>query len=94
MQTTSYVTRFEDLDLMQYTQGERDLVMLQHGFIVEWVDGNEDIIASTLERYGSIDGRSAMVTLVDVPCGIAVQFILNGNIDTPGVFDFLCQRDL
>ena len=92
MQTTSYVARFEDL--MQYEQGERDLVMLHHKFIVEWVDGNEDIITSTLERYGSIDDRSAMATLVDVSCGIAVQFILNGNIDTRGVFDFLCQRDL
>lgn len=27
--------------LMRYEQGERDLVMLQHKFVVEWQDGNE-----------------------------------------------------
>ena len=27
--------------LMKYEQGERDLVMLQHKFVVEWADGTE-----------------------------------------------------
>jgi hypothetical protein len=27
--------------LMKYEQGERDLVMLQHKFVVEWKDGKE-----------------------------------------------------
>lgn len=27
--------------LMKYEQGERDLVMLQHKFVVEWQDGKE-----------------------------------------------------
>jgi spermidine synthase len=27
--------------LMKYEEGERDLVMLQHKFIVEWKDGKE-----------------------------------------------------
>jgi hypothetical protein len=27
--------------LMKYDQGERDLVMLQHKFIVEWADGRQ-----------------------------------------------------
>ena len=27
--------------LMKYEQGERDLVMLQHKFVVEWADGSE-----------------------------------------------------
>jgi hypothetical protein len=26
---------------MKYDQGERDMVMLQHKFIVEWKDGKE-----------------------------------------------------
>lgn len=26
---------------MKYEQGERDLVMLQHKFVVEWADGTE-----------------------------------------------------
>ena len=27
--------------LMRYEQGERDLVILQHKFVVEWADGTE-----------------------------------------------------
>ena len=27
--------------LMKYDKGERDLVMLQHKFVVEWADGTE-----------------------------------------------------
>lgn len=72
-------------DLMQYEQGERDLVMLQHKFVVEWADGKQDTLTSTLESYGIPDGYSAMATLVGVPCGIAVQFVLDGVIKTPGV---------
>ncbi|KAK7684332.1 hypothetical protein QCA50_012656 [Cerrena zonata] len=72
-------------DLMQYEQGERNLVMLQHKFIVEWADGKEDTLTFTLESYGIPDGFSAMATLVGVPCGIAVQFVLDGVIKTPGV---------
>ena len=26
---------------MEYDEGERDLVMLQHKFVVEWADGSE-----------------------------------------------------
>ena len=76
---------------MQYKQGERDLVILQHKFI-EWADDTEDIITSTLERYGRPDHRSAMTSLIGVPCSIAVQFILDGDIRTPGVFDSLYQE--
>ncbi|KAI0350788.1 hypothetical protein OH77DRAFT_1439643 [Trametes cingulata] len=71
--------------LMKYEEGERDLVMLQHKFIVEWADGSESTITSTLEAYGEPQGHSAMALYVGVPCGIAVQLILNGVFKTPGV---------
>ncbi|KAH8091818.1 saccharopine dehydrogenase [Cristinia sonorae] len=71
--------------LMEYGPGERDLVMLQHKFFVEWQDGGQDIITSTLEAYGDPTGYSAMALHVGVPCGIATQLILDGVINTPGV---------
>jgi spermidine synthase len=71
--------------LMKYETGERDLVMLQHKFYVEWADGKEDIITSTLEAYGSPSGHSAMALTVGLPCGIATQLVLDGVINTPGV---------
>ena len=70
MQTIIICARF--VDLMQYEQGECDLVMPQHKFIIEWADSTGDIITSTLERYGRPDHRSAMTTLVGVPCSIVV----------------------
>ncbi|GJJ14450.1 hypothetical protein Clacol_008714 [Clathrus columnatus] len=72
-------------ELMKYEPGERDLVMLQHKFIVEWADGREETITSTLERYGDPSGHSAMALTVGVPCGIAVQLVLDGVINQPGI---------
>ncbi|OBZ72751.1 Saccharopine dehydrogenase [NADP(+), L-glutamate-forming] [Grifola frondosa] len=72
--------------LMKYEEGERDLVILQHKFIVEWADGKQNTITSTLEAYGDPAGHSAMAVYVGVPCGIAVQLVLDGVFKTPGIF--------
>lgn len=71
--------------LMKYEQGERDLVMLQHKFVVEWKDGKQETITSTLEQYGSPNGHSAMALTVGLPCGVATQMVLDGTISAPGV---------
>ncbi|KLO05456.1 spermidine synthase [Schizopora paradoxa] len=71
--------------LMKYEEGERDLVMLQHKFVVKWKDGKKDVITSTLEKYGEPGGYSAMARTVGIPCGIAVQLVLDGTIKTPGI---------
>ncbi|KAF9466307.1 saccharopine dehydrogenase [Collybia nuda] len=71
--------------LMKYEQGERDLVMLQHKFIVEWADGSVQTITSTLEQYGSPSGHSAMALTVGLPCGIATQLVLDGVLNELGV---------
>ncbi|EIW78088.1 saccharopine dehydrogenase [Coniophora puteana RWD-64-598 SS2] len=71
--------------LMRYEDNERDLVMLQHRFRVQWADGSEQTLTSTLEAYGYPGGHSAMARLVGVPCGIAVQLVLDGVISEPGV---------
>lgn len=71
--------------LMKYEVGERDLVMLQHKFVVEWQDGKTDIITSTLEAYGNPFGHSAMALTVGLPCGIASQLVLDGVINQVGV---------
>jgi saccharopine dehydrogenase-like NADP-dependent oxidoreductase len=71
--------------LMQYENGEQDLVYLQHTFIVERADGKTETITSVLDEQGAPSGYSAMARLVGVPCGIAVDLVLNGTIKTPGV---------
>ena len=68
---------------MQYEEGERDFVMLQHKFGIEWADGRKETRTSTLCEYGEkvgSGGNSAMAKLVGVPCGVAVKMVLDGRI--------------
>jgi saccharopine dehydrogenase (NADP+, L-glutamate forming) len=72
-------------DKMQFEEGERDLVMLQHKFGIEWADGTTEVRTSTLVENGDPQGYSAMAKLVGVPCAVAVKQVLNGTIKTPGI---------
>ncbi|KAF5367032.1 hypothetical protein D9758_004010 [Tetrapyrgos nigripes] len=73
--------------LMKYEAGERDYVMLQHRFVVQWQDGKEETLTSTLEAYGAPlgSGHSAMALLVGLPCGIATQMVLDGDFKLKGI---------
>ncbi|GAA6060401.1 hypothetical protein JCM10212_004654 [Sporobolomyces blumeae] len=72
---------------MQYEAGERDMVMLQHKFEIENKDGSKETRTSTLLDYGAPTGTgsSSMARLVGVPCGAAVQLVLDGTIAQRGV---------
>ncbi|KAI8976457.1 saccharopine dehydrogenase [Pilobolus umbonatus] len=72
-------------DKMQFGEKERDLVFLQHRFEIELKDGSHQTRTSTLLEYGKVGGFSAMATTVGVPCGIAVQLILDGKLTAKGV---------
>lgn len=75
---------------MQFEDGERDLVMLQHKFGIEWPCGKKEIRTSTLclngDPYGQKDGYSAMARLVGVPCAVATKQVLRGQFKNPGVY--------
>lgn len=70
---------------MQFGEGERDLVFLQHKFEVELKDGTKQTRLSTLCEYGNPSGYSAMAKLVGIPCACAVKKILDGSISEKGV---------
>lgn len=72
-------------DKMQFGEGERDLVVLQHKFGIEWADKTTEVRTSTLVEYGTPGGYSAMAKLVGVPCAVAVKQVLNGTITKPGI---------
>ncbi|KAK9455265.1 Saccharopine dehydrogenase [Dipodascopsis uninucleata] len=65
-------------NLMQYEDGERDFVMLQHKFEIEWADGSKETRTSTLADYGDPKGYSSMAKLVGTPCAVAAARILDG----------------
>lgn len=73
---------------MQYTEGERDFVMLQHKFFIEHKDGSKETRTSTMTEYGEKEGSggySAMAKLVGVPCAVAVLMVLSGEIKQRGI---------
>lgn len=70
---------------MQYDRDERDLVILQHAFGIEWADGRKEKRTSTLVQYGEINGFSAMAQTVGYPVVIATKMVLDGRIKGPGL---------
>jgi len=80
---------------MQFEEGERDLVILQHKFEIENKDGSREVRTSTLCEYGApigSGGYSAMAKLVGVPCAVAVKQVLNGTISDKGVLAPMSSR--
>lgn len=72
-------------ELMQYEDGERDMVALQHKFGIEWADGTTEVRTSTMIDYGKVGGYSSMAATVGYPVAIATKFVLNGTIKGPGL---------
>ncbi|CAG8806369.1 35829_t:CDS:2, partial [Racocetra persica] len=70
---------------MQYEEGERDMVILQHKFEIETKTGEMETWTSTLLEYGNPPGPSAMARTVGIPCGIAAQLVLDGVINQKGI---------
>lgn len=69
----------------QYGPGERDMVMLQHKFGIEWKDGSKETRTSTLVDYGDPNGYSSMAKLVGVPCAVACLQVLDGKFKQKGI---------
>ncbi|EDQ85999.1 uncharacterized protein MONBRDRAFT_34020 [Monosiga brevicollis MX1] len=71
---------------LKYQPGERDMIMMQHKFHVTRSSGKQEIITSTMLEYGIPHGATAMARTVGIPCGMAVQLVLDGKITKKGVF--------
>ncbi len=69
---------------MKYTEGERDMLVMQHEFIAEYPDRREKI-TSTLIDYGIPGGDTSMSRTVGLPAAIAVRMILQGQVKLTGV---------
>ena len=71
-------------DKLQYEDGERDLVILQHEFEANYPDRTEKRTSLLLAK-GIKNGDSAMARTVGLPAAIASYFILEGKISKKGV---------
>jgi len=72
------------LEKMQYAPGERDLLVMQHEFVVDYDDRTEKT-TSTLVDYGIPNGDTSMSRLVGLPAAIAARMVLQGEIELTGV---------
>jgi len=69
---------------MSYEPGERDLLIMQHEFVAEFVD-HKEAITSTMIDFGIPYGDTSMSRTVGLPAAIAVRLILHGEIIVTGV---------
>lgn len=72
-------------ELMQYEEGEKDMVCLQHKFEIEWANGETETRTSSVVDFGDPNGYSSMAKLVGVPCAVASQQILDGTLSKVGL---------
>jgi len=72
------------LSKMEYSPGERDMLVMQHEFVVKYPDRTEKI-TSTMVDYGIPNGDSSMSRLVGLPAAIAARMILQREINLTGV---------
>jgi saccharopine dehydrogenase (NADP+, L-glutamate forming) len=69
---------------MQYTPGERDMIVMHHEFLVQYPNKKQRI-TSTLIDYGIPNGNSSMSRTVAFPVAIATKMILDKKITLTGV---------
>jgi len=72
------------LEKMQYKEGERDMLILQHEFIAQY-PGRQQKITSTMIDFGIPHGDTSMSRTVGLPAAIGGRMVLQGKINLTGV---------
>lgn len=67
-----------------YKPGERDLLLMQHYFIIQYKDRKEHV-TSTLIDYGIKNGDTSMSRTVSLPVAIAVKLVVEGKFTKTGL---------
>ncbi|MBS3943248.1 MAG: saccharopine dehydrogenase NADP-binding domain-containing protein [Dethiobacter sp.] len=73
------------IEKLQYAEGERDMIVLQHEFAAGYPSGEREKITSTLIDFGVPGGDSSMARTVGLPAAIGTKLILEGRIKERGV---------
>lgn len=72
------------LKKMMLPEGARDMVIMQHTFLIEKTNGEKEVIKSRLLDFATANDTSIART-VALPAAIAVKMILDGKIADKGV---------
>jgi saccharopine dehydrogenase (NADP+, L-glutamate forming)/spermidine synthase len=73
------------IEKLVYAGGERDMIVLQHEFLIRTGSGRSERIVSTLIDYGVPGGDSSMSRTVGLPAAIAARLVCEGKIRMTGV---------
>ncbi len=73
------------LEKLSYLDGEKDMIVLQHKFIIKKTDGTKIYKSALLKSMGIPYGFSAMAATVGYPAAMAAQMIADGKIDQTGL---------
>jgi saccharopine dehydrogenase (NADP+, L-glutamate forming) len=73
------------IEKLAYTEGERDMIILQHEFLASYPGRQKEKIISTLVDFGIPQGNSSMSRTVGLPAAIGTKLILEGKIRERGV---------
>ena len=73
------------LKKLQYGEGERDMIVLQHQFEASYPGGKKEKITSTLIDFGIPHGDTSMARTVGLPAAISTRLILEEEIKMTGV---------
>jgi saccharopine dehydrogenase-like NADP-dependent oxidoreductase len=72
------------LKKMILPEGARDMVIMQHSFLIEKASGQKEVVISRLLDFATA-GDTSISRTVALPAAIAVKLILNGEITDRGV---------
>ena len=70
---------------LSFKEGERDLVILHHDFVIQRKSGRRENLTSTLITYGTPGGYTAMAKTVGLPTAYGTQLLLEGQLKRTGV---------
>jgi len=74
---------------MTYAPGERDMIVMQHEFIVEYPQADGSVVKKTMyssmTEMGDPAGYTAMAKTVTLPLAMAVYKVLTGEIKLTGI---------
>jgi saccharopine dehydrogenase-like NADP-dependent oxidoreductase len=74
------------MEKMQLGQEERDMVAMQHTFLVKWPNDKKEVIRSSMLVFGSPSTDTSVARTVALPAAIAVRMILEDKINLSGVY--------
>jgi saccharopine dehydrogenase-like NADP-dependent oxidoreductase len=70
---------------LRFSEGEHDMVILEHHFITERADGRLRRLITRMQVFGLAGDDSALARTVSYPAALACRLILDGRVKLAGV---------